>query len=232
MICVVTPENRHLFKEELKQHFQARYKVFYLEKKWDLPVKDGFEIDEFDREDVTYLLYRETFEAPISGGVRLIRTDTVHMFTSLFAKFLRGNEYQPSEMVWEASRIFVDKSRLESSEHKNAAGRATIEIMIAMNEFALSQGIELFVTLSEPKIIRLSKIMNWEIKPFYAPIKYKEDPVAPCQLYPSQEALKNLRQLVLMPETPITWNALPIQYRFDRGKPVLNYGNEVPQVGC
>ena len=132
MIHVISSANRHLYETTVEHHFRLRHEIFVDERKWKaLQRPDQREVDAYDNEDTVYLLAMEGDR--IIGGHRLYPTTKPTMMGEIFPHLasLRGAPSDP--LIWEWSRYFIVKDRRE--------GRLNLELMAAVQEFSLDEGI-------------------------------------------------------------------------------------------
>jgi acyl-homoserine lactone synthase len=132
MIHVISSANRDLYESIIEHHFRLRQEVFVGERQWNaLERPKQREIDAFDNEDTIYLLALEGDR--VIGGHRLYPTTKPTMIGEVFPHLasLRGAPSDP--LIWEWSRYFIVKDRRE--------GRLNLELMAAVQEFALEEGI-------------------------------------------------------------------------------------------
>jgi acyl-homoserine lactone synthase len=132
MIHVISSANRHLYEDIVEHHFRLRHEVFVNERKWKaLERPDQREIDAYDNADTIYLL--ATAGDRVIGGHRLYPTTKPTMMGEIFPHLasLRGAPSDP--LIWEWSRYFIVKDRRE--------GRLNLELMAAVQEFSLDEGI-------------------------------------------------------------------------------------------
>ncbi|MET3909355.1 acyl-homoserine lactone synthase [Bradyrhizobium sp. S3.3.6] len=132
MIHAITALNRHLYEDVIEQHFRLRHDIFVEERHWEtLRKPDCREIDSYDNEDTVYLLALEGRR--VIGGHRLYPTTKPSMMSEVFPHLaaIRGCPADP--LVWEWSRYFVVRDRRD--------GALNLQLMAAVQEFCLSQGI-------------------------------------------------------------------------------------------
>jgi acyl-homoserine lactone synthase len=84
MVFIVTAENRHCFESDLLEMYQQRRRVFVEGLGWPLPLNGAMELDQYDGEDVIYLLVKDDLNARLRASVRLLRTDRPHPLLDLF----------------------------------------------------------------------------------------------------------------------------------------------------
>jgi acyl-homoserine lactone synthase len=131
MIHVISSINRHLYEDAIERHFHIRHDIFVGERRWKALARDGKEIDCYDKADTVYLLAMEGKR--IIGGHRLYPTIEPTMIDEVFPVLaaVRGAPSDP--LIWEWSRFFVVRDRRE--------GRVNFELMAAVQEFCLDEGI-------------------------------------------------------------------------------------------
>jgi acyl-homoserine lactone synthase len=131
MIHVISSINRHLYEDAIERHFHIRHDIFVGKRRWKGLARDGKEIDCYDKADTVYLLAMEGKR--IIGGHRLYLTTEPTMIDEVFPVLasVRGGPSDP--LIWEWSRFFVVRDRRE--------GRVNFELMAAVQEFCLDEGI-------------------------------------------------------------------------------------------
>jgi acyl-homoserine lactone synthase len=132
MIHVISSANRHLYDRVIEAHFRLRHEIFVGERQWTaLQRPDEREIDAYDNDDTVYLLALDGER--VIGGHRLYPTTKPNMIGEVFPH-LAGVRGAPSDpLIWEWSRYFIVKDRRE--------GRLNLELMAAVQEFSLDEGI-------------------------------------------------------------------------------------------
>ncbi|MBR0968215.1 GNAT family N-acetyltransferase [Bradyrhizobium diazoefficiens] len=132
MIHAISAANRHLYEDVLEQHFRLRHDIFVEERHWEtLRRPDGREIDSYDNEDTVYLLALEGRR--VIGGHRLYPTTKPSMMSEVFPHLAAVRGCPADPLVWEWSRYFVVRDRRD--------GTLNLELMAAVQEFCLNQGI-------------------------------------------------------------------------------------------
>src|SRR5579883_1730697 len=82
MIHIVTPENEHLYRDEMEQAYRLRHQVFVKEMGWkNLAKPDGREIDQFDNKYAVHMLYIE--ESKVLGYQRFLPTTRPHLLSEI-----------------------------------------------------------------------------------------------------------------------------------------------------
>ena len=104
MVFIVNAENRHWFERDLLEMHQQRRRVFVEGLGWPLPLDGAMELDQYDGEDVIYLLVKDDPDARLRASVRLLRTDRPHPLLDLFQGLCDDGVPQGTD-VWEISRF-------------------------------------------------------------------------------------------------------------------------------
>jgi acyl-homoserine lactone synthase len=132
MIHVISSMNRHLYEDAIETHFHIRHDIFVGERRWQaLARADGKEIESYDNVDAVYLLAMEGHR--IIGGHRLCPTIGPTMIDQVFPVLAAVRGVPSDPLIWECSRFFVVRDRRE--------GRVHFELMAAVQEFCLDEGI-------------------------------------------------------------------------------------------
>jgi acyl-homoserine lactone synthase len=132
MIHAISAANRHLYEDVIEQHYRVRHDILVDERKWNtLRRPDGREIDSYDNEDSVYLLALE--DRRVVGGHRLYPTTKPTMISEVFPHLAAVRGCPADALVWEWSRYFVVRERRD--------GAVNLELMAAVQEFCLDQGI-------------------------------------------------------------------------------------------
>lgn len=140
----------------LRAMFAARKEVFIDLLKWDLPVLAGaYEIDQYDDPSAEYLILLD------AGGrhrasARLLRTDRPHLFGDHYAHLCEG-DVPSGPSVREITRFCLDR-------HQSAAERraARNQLVTALAEHALREGITDYTGIAEPGWLRQILAFGWD----------------------------------------------------------------------
>lgn len=156
MIIVIDAINKHRFQHILDDMFRLRARVFADRLGWEVDVRDGKEIDKFDRLDPAYVVGLDD-EGHVVACVRALQTTGPHMLADVFSDILDGEPPLRSATLWESTRFCVDTQRLGRGKARNSISYATCELMIGALEFARNSGISDIVTVIDPVIDRILK---------------------------------------------------------------------------
>ena len=156
MIIVIDALNRDRFEALIDEMHRLRARVFADRLGWNVEVEDGREVDEFDALDPTYLVGLDG-EGQVVSCARLLQTTGPHMLGDVFSSILDGEPPLRSSRIWEASRFCVDTERLKATDGLKGISRATCEILIAGNDYAVTAGVSDIVAVIDPTMDRVLK---------------------------------------------------------------------------
>ena len=155
MIIIIDAMNKDRFSDVLDDMYRLRARVFGDRLGWEVQIKDGKEIDQFDHLDPAYVIGLDE-EGHVISCVRALQTTGPHMLSDVFDAILDGQPPLRSATVWESTRFCVDTARLKEGR-PNAISKATCELMAASLEFARNSGITDIVTVIDPIMDRVLK---------------------------------------------------------------------------
>jgi acyl-homoserine lactone synthase len=145
MIHVVTPENEHLYRDEMDQAYRLRHKVFVEELGWKhLSKPDGREIDQFDTKHAVNMLYIEGQE--VLGYQRLLPSTRPHLLSEVMPELCEV-ERPVGAHIWEISRHCVAPGYRTGGRFANPVANA---LGTALVEWGLECGITKFIIEIEP----------------------------------------------------------------------------------
>ena len=187
MIDVVTWGTAHLYGDALAQQHRLRHRLFVERNGWQVPSHDGMEYDQFDTPAAVYLVRRD--HAGVVGGVaRLIPTHRPYMLKELWPDMLDG-DVPTTPSVWEATRFGIEDS-LEPADKRRIAS----EIVIGCLEYGVMMGIERYLVLMPPLIIRRTiGGAGCEVRFLGQSRELAAYPVAAAEIRVSPEALARAR---------------------------------------
>ena len=160
MVFIVNAENRHWFERDLLEMHQQRRRVFVEGLGWPLPLDGAMESDQYDGEDVIYLLVKDDPGARLRASVRLLRTDRPHPLLDLFQGLCDSGVPQGTD-VWEISR-FCTNPGLTSRRDRLAL---LWEIICGSLETALLFDIERLTFVANRALRPLALNCGWEVLP-------------------------------------------------------------------
>lgn len=149
-------------KETLPSHLYRqlgvyRYDVFIEHLGWNLNVRDGLELDQFDRDNETVYVVAQQEDGTIQGCARLLPTLGPYLLSEVFPQLLNGLEPPSSSDVWELSRFAaVDLSKKTGS---GASAQYSSPVALALIQAAMDcarqQGAKRLITVSPVGVERL-----------------------------------------------------------------------------
>lgn len=185
MIHVITEENRSEFRSELLAMHRQRKAVFVDQMKWPLPCEEGLEIDEFDADDVTYLLYFD--EGRLRASARMLPTDRPHLLGSMFAD-LCPDGVPAGPAIWESTR-FCPHPDSEPEQRRWLLG-----VMIAgMMEAALLFGVEQITFVAGGALKPVALAAGWEARALGPTARRSRDRITACAAAVTPQGLREVR---------------------------------------
>lgn len=140
-------ETAHLYGETWISHHRLRHRLFVERQGWEVPSYRGMEHDEFDTPAAQYLLWSDN-AGETRGVVRLLPTSRPYMLQKLWPDLVRGALPQ-SDSVWEATRFGCD-SMLDAPTRR----RVVAELLCAMQEFGLRNGIDRYLAVMPLRLLK------------------------------------------------------------------------------
>lgn len=156
MIIVIDGVNRHRYTRLLDEMFELRARVFGQRLGWDVIIRDGREIDQYDALDPAYVIGVNDDNKVVSC-VRALQTTGPHMLSDVFSAILDGEPPLRSPTLWESTRFCVDTDLLDRGNSRSSVSYATCELMAASLEYARDSGISDIVTVIDPVMNRVLK---------------------------------------------------------------------------
>ncbi len=154
MIIVIDALNKHRFQGILDEMYKLRARVFQDRLGWDVKVRNGREIDEFDALDPAHVVCLDD-DGDVVGCMRLLQTTGPHMLADVFHELLDGEPPLRSSRVWEATRFCVDTKKLTGGKTRNSISYVTSEVMIGAFEYAREAGVLDAVAVIDPVMNRV-----------------------------------------------------------------------------
>jgi acyl-homoserine lactone synthase len=145
MIYIVTPENQHLFRDEMEQAYRLRHRVFVDEMKWtDLTKPDGREIDQFDNGHAVHMLYVD--DGTVHGYQRMLPSTRPHLLSDVMPQ-LCEDERPVGPHIWEWTRYCVEPAHRERGRALSPVANALLSGIV---ELGLESGISTIIIEMNP----------------------------------------------------------------------------------
>jgi N-acyl-L-homoserine lactone synthetase len=157
MVFLVNAANRHSFEHDLLEMHRQRRRVFVEGLGWPLPLAGAVESDQYDADDVIYLLVKDEPRARLRASVRLLRTDRPHPLLDLFPDLCDG-PVPCGANVWEISRFCTDPGRIGRRDRLALLW----QIICACLETALQLGIERLTFIANRALLPLALNCGWD----------------------------------------------------------------------
>ncbi len=147
-------------KNQLNEIFSLRKEVFKDRLCWEVNCTGNMEFDQYDDSNATYLVGISNNQ--LVCGLRFIETQYPTMIIGTFMPYFKKISL-PSGNFLEASRLFIDKSRLKKS--LIAANEPVSSMLfLAKINFAIQRGYEgIYAIVSHPMMIVLRR-SGWDIE--------------------------------------------------------------------
>lgn len=155
-----------------------RHKIFIERLGWQLPVKDGLELDQFDRPDTIYVVARND-NGGICGCARLLPTTEPYLLGEVFPQLMNGLPIPSASHVWELSRFAaVDVNASNASAQEIA--QYSRQLLAAAVTVAAEKGATRLITVSPLGIERLLARMGVHAHRAGPPVFVDGKPVFAC----------------------------------------------------
>ena len=146
---------RSLSPELFEGIARYRHKVFIETLGWELPAREGLELDQFDRPDTIYLAARE-YDGRLVGTARLMPTDKPYLLGEVFPQLMGGVEPPRRADVWELSRFAaVDFAQAGAHPLGQFTSPVTLQLLREVLRLAADNGVQRLITVSPLGVERL-----------------------------------------------------------------------------
>ena len=154
MSSVTIAKRKDMTIRALESLHAFRRDVFVGRLRWQLPLLDGIERDEFDREDTVYLAVSPDGEE-VTACARLLPTAAgSYMLPELFPELLGERPAPCDPTVWELSR-FATSVRASREGRVLSLSQPTLELLDSIFDFSLEHDIERLVLVTSIALERL-----------------------------------------------------------------------------
>lgn len=141
---------------------RLRARIFRGRLEWNVEVRQGREVDQFDAYSPTYIL-AVTRTCDVVGCARLLPATGATMMSLLFPDLEASGLLRPHRAMVESSRFCVDTS-LEAGRAGGSLHDVTLTMFAAIIEWAMGQGYDEIVTGTDVRFERILKRAGWPMR--------------------------------------------------------------------
>jgi len=146
--CVSIATSHHFTGDPLREQHRLRYAEVVVKEGWrDVDVIDDMEFDRFDTHATEYFVSRDQTEK-VLGVIRSNPTILPYMLEERFRYLVRGS-LPKDPHIFEASRIVVDRTTLETPEQRKPVVN---ELLVALMERGLQRKLTAYIGFMIPGI--------------------------------------------------------------------------------
>jgi len=153
--------DRDQFPHEVDQMFRLRARQFRDRLNWKVTVRDGWEIDEFDRMNPLYLVSMDDDTGQIAGGLRFLPTTGPTMMKRVFDQYFDEPFDIETPFVWECTRFAIEPCVAKRRITPTGLCKTTFELMQGGCEVAMMAGVEQIVGIFDHLMVRIYRRAGW-----------------------------------------------------------------------
>lgn len=157
-----------------------RYQVFVEMLGWDLPCRDGLELDQFDREDTVYVIARKGLQ--VVGTARLLPTHRPYLLGEVFPQLMAEMPRPQDPFVWELSRfsaVDLDSAPVGGATRQFSSPIA-VELLHSVLRLAAEHRVQRLITVSPLGIERLLRRAGFLAHRAGPPVIVDGQPIFAC----------------------------------------------------
>jgi acyl homoserine lactone synthase len=186
MIISFHASDRAHFPRETDQMFRLRASVFARRLGWDVKVRDGWEIDEFDDLNPLYILSVD--KSVVAGCLRLLPTTGPTLLRGPLYSLFDDSVDIRSPLIFECTRLATDP-RIQTTSFEGVS-RTVLELLAATCQNMMNAGILQVLGVIDERTLPMYRRAGW------APsilARSRKDPTVIAALWEvSQEVLERL----------------------------------------
>jgi len=149
--------------ELFDQMYRARAAVFHDRLRWNVRVRDGWEIDRYDEAEDPIYLVTVGPNGRLTGSLRLLPTTGATMLRNEFVDFFDEPVDVESPTAWECTRFCVHPA--ERVDELHTLRSVSSELLVGICELGLSSGIEHVVGVYDSRMMRIYARIGWSPAP-------------------------------------------------------------------
>lgn len=158
MIRIINGANRNEYPEEIAAMHRLRKRVFHDLLKWDVTVRNDWEVDHYDDSNPIYVMSYSP-DGQLRGSLRLLPTLGPNMLDDTFPILLGGRPEIRSAEIWESSRFCIEPE-ISQDRASNQVTIAAAELMCGVGEIGLASGLSHIVTVTDVFLERMFRRMG------------------------------------------------------------------------
>jgi len=193
MIRVIQGIDTPNFPREVDAMFKARALVFRDRLGWNVTVKEGREIDRYDKFNPLYLLCIDDTSGAIRGSLRLLHTTGPNLLRDQFSAFFDQPLVIESQKIWECTRFCVHPESGGQDITATGAMRTTWEMMLGICEVGLMAGLTHIQGVYNQYMIRVYRKTRWTPRPIASTARFGSVTVYVGLWEVSRSALEEMR---------------------------------------
>jgi acyl homoserine lactone synthase len=128
-----------------------RYEIFVETLRWQLPVENGLELDQFDLPETSYVIVQDAHGA-VCGCARLLPTTRAYLLDEIFPGLMSGAPPPHAPEIWELSTKVVGEKTPPS---RDEARKRFCDLFSAVVEMAIELGAVRLITFTAVGIERI-----------------------------------------------------------------------------
>ena len=192
MIQAIQGDDRGRWPSLIDGMFRGRAAVFRDKLKWDVQVKDGWEVDRYDSLNPLYLISVDP-EGRARGSLRLMPTTGPTLLSEVFAHDFDEPVDIRSATIWEGTRFCVHPDRNGSVLTSTGINLATAELFMAMCEVGLAAGLTQIIGVYDPRMVRIYRRIGWSPEQLATSTRYETSTIYVGLWDISEAALATMR---------------------------------------
>lgn len=158
MIRIINGANRNEYPEEIAAMHRLRKRVFHDLLKWDVTVRNDWEVDRYDDANPIYVMSYSP-DGQLRGSLRLLPTLGPNMLDDTFPILLGGRPEIRSAEIWESSRFCIEPE-ISQDRASNQVTIAAAELMCGVGEIGLASSLSHIVTVTDVFLERMFRRMG------------------------------------------------------------------------
>lgn len=195
MLHVVSSENRGLYEREIDEFYRLRKAVFVDELRWNIPVRDGLEIDQYDDERAIYG-FSFDHDHQLTMACRYRPTDDHSLLTDVFRHAMAPGTPDPTGPgVLEITRGIC----LETGGGRHNQRRRACQ-MITPLELTRAAGGTKCVAFAEVRLLPGLITMGWRVNLLGDPTEFGQGTGIAFEIDASDVAIAKIRRDFDLPE--------------------------------